>query len=183
MPQRKPSGRAARAPTPGDRILSSGVIVLRWDGDHYKYLLLKAYNYWDFPKGMVEAGESPFAGALREVREETTISRLDFRWGKVYRQTQPYNHGRKVARYYIAVTAERDISLPINPLLGRAEHSEYRWVTREEAWEMITPRVRAVLKWADEVMARRGGRAAKTGPRANRNGRGPGRRLPPRRSC
>ena len=135
------------------RILSAGVVVLRWDVDHYKYLLLKSYNYWDFPKGMVEPGETPLAGAVREVEEETTITELDFRWGKVYRQTQPYNHGRKIARYYIAVTSASEISLPINPELGRPEHSDYRWVTRSQAWPMLTPRVQAILRWSDDILA------------------------------
>jgi len=134
------------------RILSAGVVVLHWQDDHYNYLLLRAYNYWDFPKGMVEPGESPLNAAIREVREETTISDLHFRWGTVYRQTHPYNHGRKVARYYIAETPVTEVSLPINPELGRAEHSEHCWVDRAEAWRLLTPRVRAVLRWADGII-------------------------------
>ena len=35
------------------RILSSGVVVVHWNADRYDYLLLRAYNYWDFPKGVV----------------------------------------------------------------------------------------------------------------------------------
>lgn len=136
------------------RILSAGVIVLRRNTDHYLYLLLRAYDYWDFPKGQVERGESPLQAAVREVDEETTITDLNFRWGKVYRQTAPYNQGRKVARYYIAETQTEDITLPVNPLLGRPEHSDFRWVSRNEAWQMITPRVRAVLRWADGVLKR-----------------------------
>jgi bis(5'-nucleosidyl)-tetraphosphatase len=135
------------------RILSAGVVILHWHRDHYRYLLLRAYNYWDFPKGMVESSESPLEAAIREVREETTITQLNFRWGTHYYQTQPYNHGRKVARYYIAETAQAEISLPINPELGRPEHSEFRWVTQAQAWRLVTPRVQAVLEWADGILA------------------------------
>lgn len=138
------------------KILSAGVVVLRREDDQYFYLLLRAYDYWDFPKGQVEAGESPLQAAVREVAEETTIGDLEFHWGEVYRQTSPYNHGRKVARYYIAETKRQLIELPINPELGRAEHSDYRWVSRSEAVGMVTPRVRAILRWADEVLAGRG---------------------------
>lgn len=134
------------------RILSAGVVTLHWSHDHYLYLLLRAYNYWDFPKGMRERGESPLACAIREVEEETGLTRLDFRWGKVYRETRPYNHGRKIARYYIAETPATEVRLPVNPLLGRPEHCEYRWVTRAEAWEMTTPRVQAIVQWADDVI-------------------------------
>ncbi|MDX1655357.1 MAG: NUDIX domain-containing protein [Candidatus Competibacteraceae bacterium] len=134
------------------KILSAGVIVVRRHHNQYKYLILRAYNYWDFPKGMVEPGETPLEAARREVWEETTLADLDFRWGERYRETRPYNHGRKVARYYIAVTRTREVSLPVNPLLGRPEHSEYRWVSRDEAWELFTPRVRAILEWSDGIL-------------------------------
>jgi bis(5'-nucleosidyl)-tetraphosphatase len=137
------------------RILSAGVIVLNWHRDHYRYLLLRAYNYWDFPKGMVESGESPLEAAVREVEEETTITELNFRWGQCFCETKPYNHGRKVARYYLAQTPNTRIHLPVNPELGRPEHSEYRWVTRQQAWKMVTPRVQAVLVWADGVIGSR----------------------------
>lgn len=136
------------------RILSAGVVVLHWAGEHYHYLLLRAYDYWDFPKGMVESGETPFACARREVAEETTLTELHFRWGRIYRQTAPYNHGRKVARYYIAECDSDAVVLPVNPALGRPEHSEYRWVDRDTAWTMLTPRVRAVLNWAERVINR-----------------------------
>lgn len=134
------------------KILSAGVVVLNSDRDRYRYLLLRAYNYWDFPKGVVESGETPLEAAIREVQEETGLVDLHFRWGEVYRETQPYNHGRKIARYYIAEAPTTRISLLVNPLLGRPEHSDYRWVTRAEAWRLLTPRVRAILAWADTVI-------------------------------
>ena len=92
------------------------------------------------------------ADNIREVREETTITELDFRWGEVYRETPPYNQGQKVARYYIAATPTEHVELPVSPELGRPEHSEYRWVTRDEAWGLLTPRVRAVLRWSDAIV-------------------------------
>ena len=134
------------------KILSAGVVVLHWNRDHYDYLLLRAYNYWDFPKGIVEPGETPLEGALREVKEETAITDLQFRWEYVYRETPPYNYGRKVARYYIAATAATGVRLPVNPLLGRPEHSACRWAGRTEAWRLLTPRVRMILEWTDEVL-------------------------------
>ena len=143
---------APKSATP--RILSSGIVVVRWDRDHYEYLLLRAYNYWDFPKGMVEADESPLEAAIRELEEETTLTGLRFRWGDVYRETHPYNQGRKVARYYIAETVNPEVGLPDNPELGRPEHSEFRWVDRAETWTLLTPRVRAILEWTDNIIAR-----------------------------
>lgn len=149
-----PGERGRRVPGRTVRTLSSGVVVVHWCDTHYQYLLLRAYNYWDFPKGVVEAGEAPLAAAVREVEEETTLTELRFRWGDVYRETQPYNQGRKVARYYVAESLSLAVDLPPNPELGRPEHSEFRWVTRSQAWNMLTPRVRDILEWVDEVIAR-----------------------------
>jgi len=146
--------RMANSQSASVRILSSGVVVVRWNSDHYDYLLLRAYNYWDFPKGVVETNESPLQAAVREVEEETTLTRLRFRWGDVYRETHPYNQGRKVARYYIAEASSSAVRLPDNPELGRPEHSEYRWVDRATAWTLLTPRVRAILEWTDSILIR-----------------------------
>jgi bis(5'-nucleosidyl)-tetraphosphatase len=133
-------------------MLSAGVVILHWNHDHYQYLLLRAFNYWDFPKGIVEAGEQPLDAAIREVEEETGLTALHFQWGEEFRETNPYNHGRKVARYYIAETPSPHVHLPINPELGRAEHSEYRWVSRTEAWTLLTPRVQSILEWTDSIL-------------------------------
>ena len=129
------------------KILSAGVVVVRKSEGRFVYLLLRAYQHWDFPKGVVEPGEQPLEGALREVREESTITQLAFNWGYDFIETGPYGHG-KVARYYLAETRQKDIELPVNPELGHPEHEEFRWLRYEEAKNLVTPRVRTVLEWA-----------------------------------
>ena len=133
------------------RKLSAGVVVVRKDEETQQLLLLllRAYQYWDFPKGMQELGETEFEAALREVKEETTITDLDFCWGEDYYETGPYRGG-KVARYYIAATEQIEIDLPVNPELGRPEHVESKWVTFEQAMEMCSPRVKSVINWASK---------------------------------
>lgn len=132
--------------TPQKR-LSAGVVVVRDTEQGLRYLLLRAYRHWDFPKGMVEMDETPFDAARREVAEETGIKSLDFAWGEVYRETPPYARG-KVARYYLARTDREDVALTANPLTGLHEHMEYRWVDRDQAATLVTPRVRQILDWA-----------------------------------
>ncbi len=133
--------------------LSSGVIVVRRGEDgRWRFLLLRAYGYWDFPKGIVEPGEDPVDAAKRETREETTITDLDFRWGYDFRETGPYNQGRKIARYYVAQTHTKDISLPVNPEIGKPEHDAYRWVSYEEARKLVAPRVLEALEWAMDLI-------------------------------
>lgn len=131
------------------RTLSAGVVVVRTNtSTSPRYLLLRAYRYWDFPKGVVEPGESPLRAAQREVAEETGLTRLRFTWGEQYRQTPPYAHG-KVARYYLArADADEEVVLPVNPLLGRPEHHEARWVDYATARRLLGPRLRPVLDWA-----------------------------------
>ena len=131
------------------KILSAGVIIVRRQGAGYRYLLLRAYRNWDFPKGVVEPGEDPLQGAVREVAEETTLTDLNFRWGHDYRETAPYGRG-KVARYYLAETAQTDVSLPVNPELGRPEHDEFRWVDFATARRLLPVRLQSILAWAEK---------------------------------
>ena len=132
-----------------ERILSAGVVVVRRAEDGWRVLLLRVYNYWDCPKGVVEAGEGPLDTARREVREETGITDLEFRWGEEFIETPPYSKG-KVARYYLAETRTADANLPINPQLGRAEHHEWRWLSWEEAEQRVVDRLWNVLRWAQD---------------------------------
>ena len=134
------------------RTLSAGVVVVRFLPEGTRYLLLRAFQYWDFPKGMVEEGEESLAGAIREVEEETTLTELDFRWGFEYRDTPPYRRG-KVARYYLAECPEGEVELPVTEELGRPEHDEYRWVDFDEAHRLLSPRVQPILAWAAEMLA------------------------------
>jgi bis(5'-nucleosidyl)-tetraphosphatase len=132
-----------------ESMLSAGVVVVRRTEDGWRVLLLRVYNYWDCPKGVVEAGEGPLDTARREVREETGITDLEFRWGEEFIETPPYSKG-KVARYYLAETHTADAKLPINPQLGRAEHHEWRWLSWEEAEQRVVDRLRNVLRWAQD---------------------------------
>jgi 8-oxo-dGTP pyrophosphatase MutT (NUDIX family) len=132
--------------------LSAGVVVVRSTPPGWRFLLLRAFNHWDFPKGMVEAGEEPLAAAIREVREETLIADLRFAWGEVYTETGPYSRG-KVARYYLASTATSAVTLTVIEALGRAEHNEFRWVDYEGANRLVSPRVQPIVEWAWQQIA------------------------------
>lgn len=127
--------------------LSAGFVVARKTAETWRYLLLRAYDYWDFPKGLAETGENPLETARREVAEETGITDLQLSWGVHYYETPPYRGG-KVARYFLAATTDDKVTLGINPELGRPEHHEYRWLDYDSARALLVPRVQAVLDWA-----------------------------------
>ncbi len=125
--------------------LSAGIVpVLK---DQNLFLLLRAYRYWDFPKGIVESGEDPLMAAQRELLEESGLANPKFKWGKEFIETERYSYG-KVARYYLAEVASEKILITENPVSGRREHDEFRWVTYNEASKLLVPRVRRVLDWA-----------------------------------
>ena len=117
----------------------------------WQCLVLRAYRNWDFPKGLVDAGEEPLQAALREVREETSLSDLTLLWGDVWHETEPYAGG-KVARYYVAESAHGSVILPVSAELGRPEHHEFRWLAFDDAAPLLVPRLQSVLRWAAAVV-------------------------------
>lgn len=138
--------------------LSAGVVVVRRLPEGWRFLLLRAFRHWDFPKGTVEPGEEPLAAARREVREESGLVDLDFRWGERYRETEPYAHG-KVARYYLAESHSGEVRLQSTPALGRPEHDEFRWLDYAAARALLVPRLQRILDWAQRLVSEASGSA------------------------
>jgi 8-oxo-dGTP pyrophosphatase MutT (NUDIX family) len=135
----------------GEGERSAGVVVVRRVADGWRFLILRAYRNWDFPKGLIEPGEDPLAAAVRETREEAGIEDLVFAWGHAFCETEPYARG-KIARYYLAETRQERIALPISPALGRPEHHEFRWVGAAEARRVLPPRLQPILVWARSLL-------------------------------
>ena len=130
---------------------AAGAVVFRRGDRGIRLLLLRAYKNWDFPKGLVEPGENELAAAKREVEEETGLADLEYPFGEEFKETVPYS-GNKVARYYLAETGADKIELPVSPELGRPEHHEYRWVSFDEAEDLLPPRLAIVLDWAKKTL-------------------------------
>ena len=131
--------------------LSCGIVLVRATPDGIRTLLLRAWHHWDFPKGIREADEEPLATAVRELGEETGIRTVEFRWGERYLETGPYSRG-KIARYYLAATAEEHVVLGPSPETGKPEHHEWRWLSFDQAFDIASPRVRDVVRWARQVV-------------------------------
>lgn len=131
--------------------LSCGAVVVRLTESGWLTLMLRAYQNWDFAKGIREEGETSMQAALREITEETGIRNLHFDWGERFTDTGPYNRG-KVARYYLARTDQVQVEMGISPELGRPEHLEYQWMDFDRAYDISSPRVRQVVQWARQVI-------------------------------
>jgi 8-oxo-dGTP pyrophosphatase MutT (NUDIX family) len=134
-----------------DGFLSCGVVLARQTDAGIMTLMLRAYQHWDFPKGLREPGEEPLETALREVGEETGISEMSFDWGDRFTETGPYSRG-KTARYYLASTRCEEVVMGPSVETGVPEHQEWRWVSFDEAFDLGSPRVRTVVQWARQII-------------------------------
>jgi 8-oxo-dGTP pyrophosphatase MutT (NUDIX family) len=123
---------------------AAGAVVFRRGERGIRILVLRAYKNWDFPKGLVEPGENELEAAKREVAEETGLDGLDYPFGDEYKETLPYGDN-KVARYYLAQAEAEKIELS-------REHHEYRWVSFDEAEDLLPPRLAIVLDWAKKTL-------------------------------
>jgi 8-oxo-dGTP pyrophosphatase MutT (NUDIX family) len=115
---------------------SGGAVVYRLQRGRPAYLLLHYdAGHWDFPKGHLEDGEDAMQAAVRETREETGISQLEFLPG--FRKEIAYffmRGGRRVHKsvvFFAARTRERRVRLSF-------EHKGFRWLPFREAEKKVT---------------------------------------------
>jgi 8-oxo-dGTP pyrophosphatase MutT (NUDIX family) len=133
--------------------LSCGFVIVRETNDECLTLMLRAWHHWDFPKGLREDGEEALDAAIREVGEETGITDLQLEWGDRFLDTGPYSRG-KTARYYLARSETAEVVMGPSPETGEPEHHEWRWVSFDEAYDLSSPRVKNVVKWARQVIGK-----------------------------
>ena len=113
---------------------SCGALVVHREQDNYFILMIrhKAGGHRSFPKGHMEAGETEYATALREVMEETS-SRIaivsDFRSTVSY---SPSPGVMKEVVYFLAFTTSADIKA------REGEIAEVEWVPLAEAEKCLT---------------------------------------------
>ena len=131
---------------------AAGAVVFRRTDGGVRLLVLRAAASWDFPNGPVRPGEDELAAAEREVRAETGLGDLDFPFGSAHMDTLP-TAGGKVSSYYLAETEAVDVVL--TPPAGRPARDEWRWVSFDEAEDVLPPRLAHVLDWARATLEER----------------------------
>ncbi|MCL6089268.1 MAG: NUDIX domain-containing protein [Candidatus Marsarchaeota archaeon] len=132
---------------------SCGFVLFRQLEDKRYYLLMhyKA-GHWDFPKGHVEEGEKEEETAMRELAEETGITRVavlpGFRYEYEYEFGRASRHGglSKLVTFMLARTDEQEVRVS-------REHRGARWVPYSRAVKMVTfENAKRMLSAAEEFL-------------------------------
>lgn len=115
---------------------SAGVVIYRKEKNDTKYLLLNyPAGHWDFVKGKMEKNEKPIQTAIRETKEETGLSDLNFIEGFEEKIDYHFQHeGRLIHKqvlFYLAESKTRKVTLSY-------EHLDYAWLDFEQSLKRIT---------------------------------------------
>jgi 8-oxo-dGTP pyrophosphatase MutT (NUDIX family) len=131
--------------------ISAGAVIYRRNAEP-RYLLLKyryKSEYWDFPKGNVEKGETLEETVRREVKEETGIEDIKLLPG--FKEKISYFYKRegqtiyKEVVYFLAETWTAAVKIS-------KEHIGFEWVDFETARERLKQNSRKVLEKANAFL-------------------------------
>ena len=130
---------------------SAGIVLFRNDSNKNEFLLLNyPQGHWDFVKGKVEKNETLHEAALRETREETGISNIEFFDG--FEESVEYDFRfkkediHKKVIFFLAKTNEKNIKLS-------HEHNDYIWLEYNDALKKTTfENAKNVLSKANEFL-------------------------------
>ena len=118
----------------GSKWVAAGAIIFRADG---KLLLIK-HRYrgsWEYPMGMTDGAESPIETARRELFEEVGLQPENLKLVGVdffHRRTP---NGNLAITFAAQVKWAEARQLNLDPY----EATDFKWVTREEALELVEP--------------------------------------------
>ena len=129
--------------------ISAGIILFNKLNE--KFLLLNyPSKHWDFVKGKMEKGETPHETAIRETKEETGITDIEFIDG--FKEEISYtlfiNHEEinKKVIFYLAKTNSTEIKIS-------EEHLDFIWLNFKDAIDKITyQNARAILTKANNLL-------------------------------
>lgn len=136
---------------------SAGAVIFRTGKDGKRLYLLLHYHfkgdYWDFPRGNIEKGETAEATAKREIAEETGLDDISFITGFKEKVSWFYRlRGQNVfkeAVYFLVETKQKAVKLS-------EEHLEFKWLDFARAIKTLTYKnSKGVLKKADDFLRKR----------------------------
>lgn len=130
---------------------SSGAVIFRDTPEGIVFLLLHyPSGHWDFVKGKMEKGENPLDTVVREAKEETGISDLNFVEG--FEENIEYDFQfegeliHKKVVFYLAKTNTEKITIS-------HEHLDFVWLDYKSAFEKTTyQNAKSVLSKANQLL-------------------------------
>ena len=132
--------------------ISAGAVIFRKNSRLQFLLLHYPSGHWDFVKGKIEVNENPNQTTIRETKEETGITDLDFVNG--FEESVEYEFQydgeliHKKVIFFLAKTNAVEIKISY-------EHLDFVWLEFKEALEKITYRnARSVLSKANQLLER-----------------------------
>jgi 8-oxo-dGTP pyrophosphatase MutT (NUDIX family) len=151
-----------KTPQAPEREISAGVIAWRLTQDGPRFLILyHGSNYWNFPKGKIEKEERSFQTAIREMQEETGLSRRDLKFHDGFRVKETFSFRRLIGRsrrrgskvkktviFYMAQTRKKDVHI--------GKEQGFGWFTYREALKLFPSEkhkdTRRILKQAHDFL-------------------------------
>jgi 8-oxo-dGTP pyrophosphatase MutT (NUDIX family) len=138
---------------PKEKEQSAGFVVVRRRNQSWEVLGLRVWGKLDIPKGHLDGNETKLEAALREAREEASISidpNVDMPWGQInYVAERPH----KDVTVFIATT-DQEPEIIANPLTNKYEHDGAHWVTWSQLQQHCYPYLRGAIQWAQSVVER-----------------------------
>ena len=131
---------------------SAGFILCKKNGERKYLLLLHGNDYWNFPKGKLESGESNLEAALRELEEETGITKIEIVDGFTFRYDYSFNAGslriKKLVKMFLAYYLGGDVVIS-------DEHKRFKWSTFDEAIAILKfENIKRQLREAESFLAK-----------------------------
>jgi bis(5'-nucleosidyl)-tetraphosphatase len=142
--------------------VSAGAVVFRrqtvYGKESIVYLVLHYRfkgDYWDFPRGKIEKGETERQTARREIKEETDLSDIEFLENFAERTNWYYRlEGKNVykeAVYFLAEARSEKEKVRISK-----EHIEHLWLEFDDAMKRLTYKnTRTILQAAHDHLERK----------------------------
>ncbi len=133
---------------------SAGAVVFRKENKKIKYLLIQyKAGHWEFPRGMIEKGETLEQTARREIKEETGLKDIKFiegfkEWVKFFFRRNEKTT-MKIATFLLAKTETEEIKLS-------QEHKDYVWLRYKKALKKLTYKnSKKILKKVNDFISER----------------------------
>jgi tRNA nucleotidyltransferase (CCA-adding enzyme) len=133
---------------------SVGIILFYNFPRSRKYLLVKQHQgHWGFPKGHIEKGEKLIETAIRELKEETGIKKIEFIKRKILLRDNYsfYNSNAKIIKtvdYFIAESLVEKVKIDFDEIIN------FKWMTFSKSIERLTfKESKKILKQANKIIS------------------------------